>query len=153
MMVRLAAAGALLQPATRCPTSAGRRSPGGYPMCTATLRICPIPRGPVGCALALAAACFLLAAVPAPAQEQDGLFVSVPNPIRDEAVQQIRLKVKDALERQKRPVGSVVFDFSPDSQSSNFGSCSDLADYIRSLQTGGAHGVRIKTVAFVHGAV
>ena len=122
-------------------------------MCTATLRTCLRPRGPVGCSIALAALCVFLAAAPAHAQEQDGLFISVPNPIRDEAVQQIRLKVKDALERQKRPIGTVVFDFSPDSQSSNFGSCSDLADYIRSLQTGGAHGVRIKTVAFVHGSV
>jgi membrane-bound ClpP family serine protease len=86
----------------------------------------------------------------------DGLFISVPNPIRDEAVQQIRLKVRDALERQKRPITVVVFDFNPDGQpagSSNFGSCSDLADYIRSLQLGAAHGQRIKAVAFVRGSV
>src|SRR5207237_1113714 len=61
-----------------------------------------------------------------------------------------------ALERQKRPIAIVVSDFNPDGQpaaTSDFYSCAGLADYIRSLQTGGAHGTRIKTVAFVHGSV
>ena len=59
---------------------------------------------------------------------------TVPNPITDQAVQQIKLKVRDALERQKRSIEIVVFDFNPDGQpagSDNFGSPSDLADYIR----------------------
>jgi membrane-bound ClpP family serine protease len=101
----------------------------------------------------------LLGLAPAPAQgpvTHDGLFISVPNPIRDEVVQQIRLKVRDAVERQKRPIDTVVFDFNPDGQpaaSGNFGSCSDLSDYIRNLQLGAAHGSRIKAVAFVRGTV
>ncbi len=82
----------------------------------------------------------------------------MPNPISDQAVQQIRLKVRDALERQKRAVEIVVFDFNPEGQpagSDNFGSPSDLADYIRNLQLGLAHPDRgrIKAVAFVHGPV
>lgn len=96
-------------------------------------------------------------AVAQEAVARDGLFVTVPNPIRDEAVQQIKQKVKDAVERQRRTIQTVVFDFNPDglpAGSSNFGSCSDLADYIRNLRLGAAHpGVRPNTVAFVHNEV
>src|SRR5206468_1075585 len=61
-------------------------------------------------------------------------------------------------ERQKRAIDVVVFDFNPDGQSAGtntFGSCSDLADYIRSLQNGVVHPDRgrIKAVAFIRGAV
>jgi membrane-bound ClpP family serine protease len=104
-----------------------------------------------------------LALVPwsAPAQNpttRDGLFISVPNPISDVAVQQIKLKVKDALERQKRMIDVVVFDFNPDGQSAataSFGSCYELAKYIRRLQLGIEHPDRgaIKVVAFIHGPV
>jgi membrane-bound serine protease (ClpP class) len=104
--------------------------------------------------------CVLAPSPTAPAQNApvEGQFISVPSPIRDDVVQQIRLKVRDILERQKRPLEVVVFDFNPDGQpaaSGNFGSCSDLADYIRNLQLGVAHPERgrIKAVAYVHGAV
>ncbi len=77
----------------------------------------------------------------APAQEaptKDGLFISVPNPITDKAVQQIKQKVQDALEGGKqRKITTVVFDFNPSGQpsgTSDFGSCLSLADYIRQLQ-------------------
>jgi membrane-bound ClpP family serine protease len=95
----------------------------------------------------------------ADAQEavRDGLFVTVPNPIRDDAVNQIKQKIKDAVERKRRAIATVVFDFNPNdlpAGSSNFGSCSDLADYIRGLQLGTAHpAIRPTTVAFVHNEV
>jgi membrane-bound ClpP family serine protease len=128
-------------------------------MLQATLPACPLPRALS--VILLGGLWLLLGLAPAPAQPpaaHDGLFVTVPNPITDQAVQQIKLKVRDALERQKRSIEIVVFDFNPDGQpagSDNFGSPSDLADYIRNLQLGLAHPDRgrIKAVAFVHGAV
>src|ERR1700680_13833 len=86
--------------------------------------------------LLLAGLVLLAPSATAPAQNPptEGQFLSVPSPIRDDVGQQIRLKIRDILERQKRPLKVVVFDFNPDGQpaaSSNFGSCSDLADYIR----------------------
>jgi membrane-bound ClpP family serine protease len=103
----------------------------------------------------------LIGLAPAPGQQpvtHDGLFITVPNPIRSDGVEQIKLKVRDALERQKRDIGIVVFDFNPDGQqagSSHFGAASDLADYIHNLHLGVAHRERgrIKTVAFIHEAV
>ena len=121
------------------------------------------PRAPVLSAVLLGGLCLLTGLAPAiapaqPAASRDGLFITVPNPITDQAVQQIKLKVRDALERQKRAIEIVVFDFNPAGQpagSSNFGSCSDLADYIRNLQLGVAHPDRgqIKAWAFIHGPV
>jgi membrane-bound serine protease (ClpP class) len=121
----------------------------------------PLPRVRVLSAILLGVLCLVTGLAPVPAQQptnQDGLFITVPNPIRDDAVQQIKLKVRDALERQKRAIGTIVFDFNLDGQpngSGNFGSCSDLADYIRNLTLGVAHPDRgrIKVVAFVHGPV
>jgi len=97
---------------------------------------------------------------PASAQEtprKDGLFISVPNPITSEAVQQIKLKVQDAIEgTKKRNITTVVFDFNPTGQpsgASDFGPCNSLAKYIRQLQLGQVpkkpHWPRMMTVAFV----
>src|SRR5947207_2709533 len=130
-------------------------------MLPATVLAGPLPRAHVLCAILVGGLWLLSPPAPAPAQNPatlDGLFITVSNPIRDDTVQQIKLKVRDALERQKRPIDIVVFDFNPDGQptgTSNPGSCSDLADYIRNLQNGVAHPDRgrIKAVAFVHGAV
>src|SRR5258707_6046933 len=76
--------------------------------------------------LLLAGICLLAPSAPAPAQTpHDGQFISVPSPIRDDVVQQIRLKIRDILERQKRPLEVVIFDFNPDDESAasgNFGS-------------------------------
>jgi membrane-bound ClpP family serine protease len=130
-------------------------------MLPATTLAGPALRPRVLWAVLLGGLSLVMGLAPAPAQPaptQDGLFITVPNPIRDDAVQQIKLKVRDALERQKRNIAIIVFDFNPDGQpnsSSNFGSCSDLADYIRNLKQGVAHPERgrIKVMAFVHGPV
>jgi membrane-bound ClpP family serine protease len=100
---------------------------------------------------ALALLALLAVVAPASAQEPvDGLFITVPNPITDAAVQQIKLKVKDAIEVKKRNISTIVFDFNPNglpAATKGFGSCHDLADYInRELGS-------IKTIAFVHNKV
>ena len=52
---------------------------------------------------------------PLQAQETlDGLFITVPNPIDDKAVNQIERKVQEAgIERQKRNITIIVFNFNP----------------------------------------
>src|SRR5579862_5897451 len=69
-------------------------------------------------------------------QVRDGLFITVPNPIDDKAVSQIERKVQEAIERQKRNVSIVVFDFNPQGQpsgTSDWNSPNRLAEYIRHL--------------------
>lgn len=109
-------------------------------------------------ATGLAAILSLACTGPAFAQEttrKDGLFISVPNPITSEAVEQIRHKVKDAVEgAKKRNIATVVFDFNPTGQpssTSDFGPANSLAKYIRQLQLGQikAQWPRMMTVAFV----
>ncbi|MCI0640114.1 MAG: hypothetical protein L0Y72_29150 [Gemmataceae bacterium] len=90
-----------------------------------------------------------------PKAEKDGLVITVPNPITDDAVSQIRLKIQDAVERKGRNITTVVFDFNPHGQpagSSTFGSCNDLAVFIRNLQLGQVNPLypKIATFAFVH---
>src|SRR5438105_13384403 len=105
--------------------------------------------------LALLGGC--LAAMPARAQQaRDGLFITVPNPIDDKAVSQIERKVQEAIERQKRAITVVVFDFNPQglpSGSSDWNSPNRLAEYIRNLQQGtvpGKNYPNIATVAYIH---
>src|SRR5262245_56908164 len=99
---------------------------------------------------------------PALAQEtapKDGLFVSVPNPITSEAVQQIKKKVQDVVDGPKRRnITTVVFDFNPagaTNSTSDFGPCSSLAKFIRQLQLGQIKATwpRLTTVAFVSSEV
>src|SRR6058998_3788907 len=92
----------------------------------------------------------------APAQEpRDGLFITVPNPIDDKAVSQIERKVQEAIERQKRNITIVVFDFNPRGQpsgTSDWNSPNRLAEYIARLQRGtvpGKNYPNMSTVAFV----
>ena len=94
-----------------------------------------------------------------PAPTRDGLFITVPNPIDDKAVSQIERKVQEAIERQKRNVSIVVFDFNPQghpSGTSDWNSPNRLAEYIRNLQQGtvpGKNYPNMATVAFVHNQV
>jgi membrane-bound ClpP family serine protease len=87
--------------------------------------------------------------------QKDGLFISVPNPITSEAVQQIKQKVTDALEgTKKRNITTIVFDFNPlglPNSTSDFGPCNSLAKFIRQLQLGQIKPAwpHITTVAFV----
>lgn len=90
------------------------------------------------------------------AQEaRDGLFVSVPNPITDDAVAVIELKIKEAARR--RPLSVVVFDFNPQDQpsgASKWNSCNALAEFILNLRRGQVKGVpSLTTIAFVHNEV
>src|SRR6516165_7841788 len=102
-------------------------------------------------ALAFVALAILIAPAAVAAQAPvDGLFITVPDPITDAHVQQIKHKVKDAVEAKKRNISIIVFDFNPKglpAGTNSFGSCHDLADYItRDLGS-------IKTIAFVHNKV
>jgi membrane-bound serine protease (ClpP class) len=89
------------------------------------------------------------------AAPRDGLFVTVPNPITDQAVQEIKRKIKLAVEK-RRQLDTIVFDFNPHdapSGTTSFGVCYDLADYIRGLALGHVPGLQPRTVAFVHNQV
>src|SRR3954447_24103214 len=104
------------------------------------------PVVPRGSALVLGAVIWAMAfAMPArPAQAQDalqrdGLVITVPTPITDEAIRQIQRKVSDAIERKKRVITTVVFDFNPNGQPATtigFGAPNDLAAYILNLRLG-----------------
>jgi membrane-bound serine protease (ClpP class) len=83
---------------------------------------------------------------------KDGLFITVPNPITDQAVQDIRAKVKQAVDK-RRKLEVIVFDFNPHGApagTTSYGVCYDLAEYIRSLPLGQVQGIQPRAVAFVH---
>jgi membrane-bound ClpP family serine protease len=94
------------------------------------------------------------------ASKKDGIFITVPNPITDGAVNHIKRKVDDALKRRGKTIAAftVVFDFNPHqlpAGTSNFGSCHDLAEFIRNLRLGqiSPSYPRIHTIAFVDNEV
>jgi membrane-bound serine protease (ClpP class) len=81
----------------------------------------------------VAAPLFLPAA--AQAAPRDGLFISVPHPIDDKAVDLIQRKLEHAL--KERPIAVVVFDFNPqkiDAATSEWTSANRLAEYIQQLR-------------------
>ena len=94
-------------------------------------------------------ACLFLPATPAFGQNaEDGVFVTVRNPITSDVVQQIKNQVEQRRNKPGRPLRVVVFDFNPDDKdvtNANFGTCYELADYIDQLRAS------TTTVAFVHG--
>src|SRR3954465_5946947 len=106
------------------------------------------PRGPRAAARvpALAAALLVVlgcaaraAAQAPPSAPRDGLFLTVPNPITDNAVGEIEAKVKTALERQNRRIRTLVLDFTPNgapSGTSRPAPCTALAYYLRDLRLG-----------------
>src|SRR5947209_838401 len=112
----------------------------------------------VAATLALCAA-GLPQASPAYAQapaRQDGLFISVRNPIDSDVVNSIKAKTRRAVQRKERPIHFIVYDFNPGqgdnarpSATKELGSCQELADFLASdpeLQA-------VSTIAFVHGDV
>jgi membrane-bound ClpP family serine protease len=112
--------------------------------------------------LSVSAACVLAVVVafaPLRADEigKDGLFITVPNPITENAVLQIEQRVKDAVERQGRSLRVVVFDFSPNGKPSgtaNVFPCMHLKDYISRLRLGQiAKCPNVLTVAYLQDEV
>jgi membrane-bound ClpP family serine protease len=86
----------------------------------------------------------------AQAPQEDGVFVTVSNPITGPAINsQIKPAVEAAKNDRSRNVKKIIFDFNPsdkDAATEDYGPCSDLADYIRSLAQNG-----FTPIAFVHG--
>jgi len=102
--------------------------------------------------LAGALAWMLLSLSSAIAQNTEGMFVTVPNPITSEGVSRIKTYVNqriDGNDENQRRAMTVVFDFNQDGKPAStpdFGACLSLQDYI--LNTVNARGCT--TVAFVH---
>ncbi len=94
----------------------------------------------------LVALCFI---GPARSQEparEEGLFITVGNPITRDVVNRVKMSVERALELKERPVKKFVFDFNASGQPSStreYGDCRDLAAYLNRLR-------QVKTIAFVH---
>ena len=68
---------------------------------------------------------------PAP---EDGLFISVPNPITSTQVNRIKAKTERALQATDRRIRKIIYDFNPGNQASgtkDYGPCHDLADFIQ----------------------
>lgn len=79
-------------------------------------------------------------------QANDGLFVTVPNPITEGAVSQIKSAIEKA--RVTRNIKRVIFDFNPggkEAATESYGQPYDLAQYIEILSKNG-----ITPTAFVH---
>jgi len=91
------------------------------------------------------------------ARPRDGMFITVPNPITDNAVSAIELKVKSAFAQQHRRIRVIVFDFNPNdlpNSTSRPAPCTALAYYLRDLRLGRVPNLtEIDTVAFVHNEV
>jgi membrane-bound ClpP family serine protease len=125
----------------------------------------PAP-SPWGRALLLAGLLGVLQARPVAAQVPkpagtDGMFITVPNPITESAVDQIKTKVRLAFERQGRQVGTIVFDFNPTGRAGTsedgYGACITLKNYITGLGLGeievAGGRVKVNTNAYVHDEV
>jgi membrane-bound serine protease (ClpP class) len=85
----------------------------------------------------------------ASAQDNDGLFQPVPNPITIGAKNQIQASIDKARSDPKRNIKKVIFDFNlegKEASTDSYGSAYEFAEYIRSLNNLG-----INTIAFVHG--
>lgn len=87
---------------------------------------------------------------PEPEPVDQGIFVTVANPITSASVNQIRETVTRA--DQRAPLKKVVFDFNPagkEAATPDFGPCLDLARYIKSLRGE----KNLLTIAFVKNKV
>ncbi len=115
---------------------------------------------PAALRLLLILGAVLLAGTGARAQDEvaaprDGMFITVPSHITDQATQEIKRKIKLAVDK-RRQLEIVVFDFNPHgapSGTDSFGVCYDLAEYIRALALGQVHPIRPRTIAFIQNHV
>ena len=88
----------------------------------------------------------------------EGMFITVPNPITDAVITQVKTKIQRTIEREGRQVTKIIFDFNPKgvpAATSDYGPCITLKNYLLALRLGqiSASYPRIHTVAFVHGEV
>jgi len=112
----------------------------------------------VFCALAVAGLLAgALAATRADEVARDGMFITVPNPITENAVLQIKQHVQEAVERQGRTLSVVVFDFNPHGKPAGTTSvfqAMNLNDYISRLGRGEIPKCpKVLTVAYVQNEV
>jgi membrane-bound serine protease (ClpP class) len=98
-----------------------------------------------------------LAAVPFDDTRRDGMFITVPDPISENGVIEIKNLIRDAVERQNRTLSVVVFDFNPHGKSArttNVFPCMDLKDFITRLGLGEIPKCpRVLTVAYLQNEV
>src|SRR5262249_52015081 len=79
----------------------------------------------------------------------DGLFITVRNPLDSVGFKRIKAQTDRFIDRPDRRGLKIVYDFNPDgypSQTSDYGVCRDLAEYLLHLQD-------VTTIAFVHNDV
>jgi membrane-bound ClpP family serine protease len=85
---------------------------------------------------------------------QDGLFISVPNPITENAVLQIDKRVQLAAVNEGRSLRTVVFDFNPGGKpagTTNVFTCMQLKSFISRLRSGAVPQCpNVLTVAYIH---
>src|SRR5262249_26170098 len=116
-------------------------------------------RGPVRRAVwqvALLLTAFAWPGVGARAQEaaaDEGLFITIANPITSEVVNRVKARTNRAVQRTDRRIRKIIFDFTPGRQptggpsgTKDYGPCHDLAEFFLELQD-------LTTVAFVHNDV
>ncbi|MFL5342342.1 MAG: NfeD family protein [Gemmataceae bacterium] len=80
---------------------------------------------------------------------EDGLFITVANPITSGVTNRVKEMTERARQRKDRRITRIVYDFNPDGReagSPDFGPCLDLAEYIRNLHD-------LTTIAYIHNKV
>src|SRR5437762_13961628 len=92
----------------------------------------------------IAAGLYLGLASPAPAQNvarKDGLYINVPNALKDRDVDKIPDRIEDAVKNRKeerKGPDTIIFDFNPNglpNSTSEFGACNSLRKLIGKLRS------------------
>src|SRR5262249_6140262 len=87
---------------------------------------------------------------------KDGLYINVPNALKDSDVAKIKTRITDSLKQDGRKgIATINFDFNPNglpNSTAEFGACNALRKVIGNARSG-AYGRPIKAVAFVSGEV
>ncbi|WP_162656671.1 NfeD family protein [Tuwongella immobilis] len=82
---------------------------------------------------------------------EEGLFITVPNPITSDVVTRIRATTQTALNHPKRPIRKFIFDFTPNGKEAatrDYGVAYELSKEIKELTLNGG-----TTIAFLTGKV
>jgi membrane-bound serine protease (ClpP class) len=87
---------------------------------------------------------------------KDGLYINVPNALKDSDVAKIKTRIADSLNKDgRKDIDTIIFDFNPNglpNSTAEFGACNALRKEIGKVRSGG-HGRQIKAVAFVSNEV